>query len=59
MAWALVKWTEEKELTVIPSSWVVQPNPLPSLDLLPKEVTCIWKKKSNRYHAMLLAVSGQ
>ena len=29
MSWALVKWIEEDRISVIPSTWLIEPSPLP------------------------------
>lgn len=57
MAWVLVKWIEEDSVSVIPSSWVISPTPLP--DELPVEGVCFWKKKTNILAAVVMAVSGK
>ena len=57
MAFVLVKWTTDERTSVIPSTWVIKPSPLP--EALPVEGECYWKKKSCRYEATLLAISGK
>ena len=34
MSWALVKWIEEDRVSVIPSTWVTEPRPLPDAGFL-------------------------
>ena len=58
MAWVLVQWVEENTLSVVPSAWVIDPTPLPSVDGFPTKGTCYWRKKTNVLDTVLLAVSG-
>ena len=56
MAWALVKWIEEDRISVIPSSWIVEPSSLPEQHDFPVAGSCYWKKKSC---AEILQLSGE
>ena len=56
--WVLVRWCEEDEESIIPSSWVVSPEKLPTQAKFPVKGVCFWKKKCNKYDAEILAVAG-
>lgn len=57
MAFVLVKWLEEGYISTIPSSWVVQPRPIPTAGF-PVAAICYWKRKTSRWDTEILAVSG-
>lgn len=57
MAWVLVKWLEENRLGAIPSSWVLEPSPIPETGL-PMKGVCFWKRKSSKWDTLILAVAG-
>ena len=58
MVFVLVRWLKEDRVSVIPSSWAVQPNPIPAQSELPVKGLCFWRKKGNKYDTMILKVSG-
>ena len=43
MSWALVKWIEEDRVSVIPSTWVTEPRPLPDAGF-PVKGKSYWRK---------------
>ena len=55
MAFALVSWIKENKQSIIPSSWVVQPESLGELPIVGK---AYWKKRTNVLEAEILAVAG-
>ena len=55
--WALVKWLEQDSLSIIPTTWILEHNPLPAL--LPFEGKCYWKRKTSRYDVIVYAFSGK
>ncbi len=57
MAWALVKWIEEDRISIISSTWIIEPNPIPESGF-PIKGKCYWKKKTNTLDTLLMAVSG-
>ena len=57
MAFSLVSWTDENRLSIIPSSWVVEP-PAVESEALPISGKAYWKKKSNVLDVEILAVAG-
>ena len=57
MAFALVRWTDEDRVSVIPSAWVLQPATIDESDL-PTPGVCFWKKRTSRHDTTILAVSG-
>lgn len=56
MAWVLVLWKEEDKHSVIPSDWVVEPNPVPTV--LPVDGRCYWRKKTAAWDTRIIASSG-
>ena len=57
MAWALVRWTKEDRLSIISSSWILEPS-LIVQDSLPVFGVAYWRKKSNKFDIELMHVSG-
>lgn len=57
MAHVLVKWKEDNRISVVPTSWVLTPIPLPSS--LPVDGECRWKKKNSHYDVTFIAQSGE
>jgi len=57
MAHVLVEWLRDGWVSVIPSSWVLSPHPLP--DTLPVTGVSYWKKRSDRWDTIILAKSGE
>ena len=58
MSWALVKWIEEDRVSVIPSTWVTEPHPLPDAGF-PVKGKSFWRKKTNIFETFLLNTSGK
>lgn len=57
MALALVRWTDEDQVSVIPIGWVLQPATIDESDL-PTQGVCYWKKRTSKHDTVVLAVSG-
>ena len=57
MAFVLVQWIKDKRTSVIPTAWVVSPNPLPAT--LPAPGLCYWRRKTSRWETNIIASSGE
>ena len=57
MAFALVRWIDEDQVSVIPVGWVLQPATIDESDL-PIKGVCYWKKRTSKHDTIILAVSG-
>lgn len=58
MAYALVECKQEGSITVIPSSWIVEPDEIQDVDF-PINGICYWKRKGNKFEAIILDISGK
>ena len=59
MKWVLVEWLKEGDRSVIPANWVLVPKSILEDKLtLPTQGVAYWKKPSNKFTALLLAISG-
>jgi len=59
MAYALVEWLCDGRVSVIPSSWVASPKPVPDNDTLPVPATVTWKKSKKLWQTNILVTSGE
>lgn len=59
MAYALVECEEEGSITVIPSSWIVKPDRIQEDVDFPINALCYWKRKGNKFDAIILDISGK
>ena len=57
MSWVLVKWVEEDYVSIVSSSWVLEPNPIPT-DGLPVAGVCYWQRKSSKWDVEILGLAG-
>ena len=57
MAFVLVQWMKDNRTSVIPSAWVVKPNPLPTT--FPVQGVCYWRRKASCWETNILASSGE
>ena len=59
MAYALVECKQEGSITVIPSSWIVKPDRIQKDVDFPINGICYWKRKGNKFDAIILDISGK